>query len=94
MSHLHRTHDPQTSVLAAQRALAFRESHEARICRMLSAFGGIGATYREIAHACGMEPVAVARRLKGMEARGMICRSGHTRNGMTLWLRRSEEMAA
>jgi DNA-binding MarR family transcriptional regulator len=78
---LARKRDPQTSAKAAQRALNFVGGHEGKIH---AALNGPGLTYREIARATGMEPVAVARRLKGMESRGLIRRDGE-REGMTVW---------
>ncbi len=81
---LARRRDPVTSHKAAENTPAFRAKHEATIYAALSC--GRGLTYREIAAATGMEPVAVGRRLKGMESRGLIRRDGE-REGMTVWWR-------
>ena len=69
-----RNSDPDTSVRSAFKSSAFRASHEAKIFSAIADAGARGATYREIAAITGMEPVAVARRLRGMEKRGLICR--------------------
>ena len=95
---LARRHDPQTSKAAAVRSGEFRDGHENNILRALGCVTN-GATYREIAAMCNMEPVAVARRLKGMERKGLVRRErtyismsgavGHTtyveRDSMALW---------
>ena len=73
-SHLYRRDDPVTSKRAARKVTMFMESHEGRILGALNWAGPQGATYREIAHALGIEPVAVARRLKGMERKGLVKR--------------------
>jgi DNA-binding MarR family transcriptional regulator len=95
-SHLYRRDDPATSKRAAGRVQEFALSHEARIFGVLHA-SKRGATYREIAATLDMEPVAVARRLKGMESKGLVkrewlgtCLRGHThhyesRDNMTVW---------
>ena len=93
---LSRTYDPPTSHAAAARAPAFKARHEAKIYSAIADAGQQGATYREVADATGMEPVAVARRLAGMERRGLIQRTYHqtdmrgrplyiSRGGMCVW---------
>ena len=88
---LSRTYDPPTSHTAAARAPAFKARHEAKIYSAIADAGEQGATYREVAEATGMEPVAVARRLAGMERRGLIKRSANSiggyeqRGGMCVW---------
>lgn len=79
---LARTQDPITSHQAADRVEQFRCSHEARIYDALHNASGL--TYREIAGITGMEPVAVARRLKAMERRSLIYRF-NDRGGMAVW---------
>ena len=79
---LARTRDPATSHAAASRARQFVSSHEARILGHMH--GREPLTYREIAAVTGMEPVAVARRLKGLERKGCIVRAGE-RGGMMCW---------
>ena len=89
---LARKRDPQTSKDAAEHSDTFRAKHEARIFGALVDAGDKGMTYREIAAATGMEPVAVGRRLKGMERRGVIeraplsdCSGFEARDGMAIW---------
>ena len=92
---LARRSDPVTSHDAARGTISFRARHEAKIYSAIADAGQQGATYREVADATGMEPVAVARRLAGMERRGLIKRSitgidrhgvaYEQRNGMLVW---------
>ena len=89
---LSRRSDPETSRAAAEKSADFRAKHEARIFGAIFEAGERGANYREIAAATGLEPVAVARRLKGMERRGLITRSAlydcsgfESRDGMAVW---------
>lgn len=82
---LARRSDPETSHAAARKVTAFGESHAGRIYDALRNAGDRGATYREIAQAAGMEPVAVARRMHGMEARGLIGRTVEKRGGCVVW---------
>lgn len=89
---LARRTDPITSANAAEKAQGFRKKHEATIYGAIVDAGPHGATYREIAALTGMEPVAVARRLKGMESRQIITRyldsSGvpaEVRDGCAVW---------
>ena len=77
MSHaLARTTDIQTSHDAARKSDVFRASHEGKIYGVLSDADAFvcGMTYREIADATHMEPVAVARRLAHMSDRRLITR--------------------
>lgn len=89
---LSRRSDPETSHAAAEKSADFRAKHEARIFGAIFDAGERGLNYREIAAATGLEPVAVARRLKGMERRGLITRSALTdcsgfesRDGCACW---------
>ena len=93
---LSRRSDPVTSRDAAEHSDTFRAKHESKIFGALVDAGDKGMTYREIAAATGLEPVAVGRRLKGMERRGVIERatlrdcdgfaSGfEARDGMAIW---------
>ena len=90
-SHLYRRTDPVTSRMAAELARGFLGTHELKIFHFLQSIARNppplcgGATYRDIAHAMGLEPVAVARRMKGMERKGVIRRMGVI-NGMTVWV--------
>ena len=91
---LARNTDPSTSHDAAGKASEFKACHEAKIFDALHFAGHMGATYREIAQTTGMEPVAVARRLRAMERRRLIERSAlmdcsgfESRNGMCSWWR-------
>lgn len=83
--------DPDTSRVAAEKSGAFRAGHEAKIYDVLHQHEGIGLTYRAIAALAGMEPVAVARRLKTLERKRLVCRvvseSGEyaTMGGCAIW---------
>lgn len=72
-SHLYRCDDPVTSKRAAAHSDKFVATHEDKILLCLGAIIH-GLTYREIAAMCSMEPVAVARRLNGMERKNMVWR--------------------
>ena len=103
MTQLARNTDPHTSHDAAQLALDFVASHEAKIYAAIC--GADGLNYREIAFIAKLEPVAVARRLKAMERRKLIERREASyaeltariyvpratiykqRDGMALWFR-------
>ncbi len=74
--------DPETSQRAAAKVERFASGHFAKI---LGALGDLRTgTYREIAFAAGLEPVAVARRLRELEQAGKIGRIGE-RDGFTVW---------
>lgn len=80
---LTRRADPATSKAAAVRAGQFKGKHAATI------FGWIwdhsdGQTYREIAIGTGLEPVAVARRMKELQERAGVYADGE-RDGMQVW---------
>lgn len=79
---LARNTDPATSHRAAARAREFVASDEGRILGQLH--GRASLTYREIAALAKMEPVAVARRMKGLERKGCVRRDGE-RGNMTCW---------
>lgn len=88
---LYSPRDPDTSRVAAEKSGAFRAGHEAKIYDVLCRHDGMGLTYRAIAVLAGMEPVAVARRLKTLErkrlVRRVISESGEcaTMNGCAIW---------
>lgn len=91
---LARRGDVHTSRDAAQNVTAFGQSHEGKVFDAIRQAGERGATYREVASATGMEPVAVARRLSGMAERGLIKRREiepgekpiyETRGGCAVW---------
>ena len=87
---LARKRDPQTSHRAAGRVPAFLPTHETRITSALEDAGAFGATYRDIAQQLGMEPAAIARRLRGLERKGLVRRyqvNGEyiERGGMCVW---------
>ena len=88
---LARNSDPVSSHDAARGTISFRARHEATIFCAIEDAGSQGATYREIADMTSMEPVAVARRLAGMERRGLIKRWANAiggyeqRDGMCVW---------
>lgn len=80
---LSRRRDPETSKRAAERSGEFRGKHESKI------FGYLldhpeGATYRQIAAGTNLEPVAVARRMKGLQERAGVYPDGE-RGGMQIW---------
>lgn len=75
--------DVETSHQAAERATRFAGKHEAAIFGYLHDHQA-GATYREIAAGTGLEPVAVARRLKGLQERAGVYADGK-RDGMQIW---------
>lgn len=66
--------DPKTSHAAAERVASVVGDHDRRILSAIKAAGERGATYKEAAAICGLDPVAVARRLKGMERQRLIAR--------------------
>ena len=90
-AHLYRRDGPNTSRKAAIKAGRFTTPHELRILRALRSCYERGGTYREIASEIRnrtllpFDAVAVARRLKGMERKGMVTRGGE-RDGMTVWM--------
>lgn len=96
---LYRRDDPVTSRDAAIRADSFRASHEIAILSAIIEAGPDALNYREIARMADMDPVAVARRLSSMEARGAIerrlkpdsikPRDYVSRNGCALWYLKS-----
>lgn len=75
--------DPATSKRAAERAASFVGKHEAAIFAALTA-NPDGLTYREIATLTALEPVAVGRRLKGLQERAGVYPDGE-RGGMQIW---------
>lgn len=80
---LARRADPATSKQAAERTVAFVGKHESAIFGYLIEHPE-GATYREVAAGTGLEPVAVARRMKGLRERAGVYADGE-RNRMTVW---------
>lgn len=90
-----RSTDSVTSRSAAEKASKFTGKHEAAIYAAICDSGGRGMTYREIAKATGMEPVAVARRLGAMERRLLVSRfmnefkePAEVREGCAVWWRK------
>ena len=74
--------DPATSQRAASKVERFASGHFAKI---LVALGELKTgTYREIAFAAGLEPVAVSRRMRELETADKIARIGE-RDGFTVW---------
>ena len=75
--------DPATSHVAAQKAAGSANAHRQRIVAALRAKPGM--TYREIAEATGLEPVAVGRRLIECERMGTARPGGEqTQGGRTM----------
>ena len=81
---LARRNDPETSKDAAERASRFVGKHEATIFAWLCGCHPAGQTYRQIASGTGLEPVAVARRMKGLQGRAGVYADGK-RDGMQVW---------
>lgn len=77
-----RRRDPETSQRAAAKVDRFAGGHFAKIVAALSLL--TTGTYREIAFEAGLEPVAVARRLRELEQAGKLVRIGE-RDGFTVW---------
>ena len=80
---LARAGDPQTSHDAAERAAAFGVNHRNRIMAALDAPG----TIKELAERCGLDHVAVARRMKECERLGLAAPSADRRDGCRVWVR-------
>ena len=72
-----RRSDPETSLAAANSMLEGAADHRAKILAVLA--DGIARTYVEIADVCGLDPVAVARRLSELHRLGAIRRRAETR---------------
>lgn len=92
---LSRNTDPITSHRAAERVSKTIPHHEATIYAAICEAGDDGLTYKEIAEIAFMEPVQVARRLKGMEQRLLITRylnefkePAEVRDGCAVWWKR------
>lgn len=81
--HLVRSTDPSTSRQAAERASGFRGKHAAAIFGWLVEHPD-GGTYRQIAAGTGLEPVAVARRMRELQERAGVYADG-VRDGMSVW---------
>lgn len=77
-----RRSDPATSQRSASKVERFASGHFAKILAALAEL--TTGTYREIAFEAGLEPVAVARRLRELETAGKIARIGE-RDGFTVW---------
>lgn len=79
-----RRNDPATSHTAARRALAsgLAGAHRQQIAAAIRSRPGM--TYRAIAEATGLEPVAVGRRLVEIERDG-LAQAGEPRDGMRTW---------
>lgn len=77
-----RRSDPATSQRAAAKVDRFAGGHFAKILSALRCLED--ANYREIASEAGLEPVAVARRMREIEQAGKIVRHGE-RDGFTVW---------
>jgi len=71
---LARQHDPMTSKAAAASAESVQHAHESLILHALARIGS--GTKDEIARACGLDSVAVARRMRRMQRQGSVRDSG------------------
>jgi predicted transcriptional regulator len=72
-----RRSDPETSLAAANSMLAGAADHRAKILAVLQ--DGIPRTYVEIAEACGLDPIAVARRMSELAKLGQVRRLAATK---------------
>lgn len=79
-----RRRDPETSKAAANRALEFASGHHARIFEALQAPG----TIYELGERCGLNHVAVARRLPEMLKAGLAEPTEDKRDGCRVWRRK------
>lgn len=79
---LARRTDPDTSRRAADRAFGFQARQEAKI---YAALRSGPMTAKEIAAATGLDYVAVSRRDKGMERKGLIRMGPDERGGCRIW---------
>lgn len=80
-----RRRDPETSKAAARRAVEFAAGHYARIFDALEADG----TIYEIGQRCGLDHVAVARRLPEMAKAGLAEPTETRREGCRVWRRKA-----
>lgn len=80
-----RRRDPDTSKAAARRALDFAAGHYARIYAALETDG----TIYEIGQRCGLDHVAVARRLPEMAKAGLAEPTAARREGCRVWRRKA-----
>lgn len=80
-----RKRDPETSKDAARRAVEFASGHHARIFEALQTPG----TIYEIGQRCGLDHVAVARRLPEMAKAGLAQPTDDRRAGCRVWRRLS-----
>lgn len=70
---LARANDPATSHMAAEDARGLCAAHEERILKALDwPIGMHDATAEQIAERCGLDPVAVNRRMRGLVDRGAV----------------------
>lgn len=80
-----RRRDPETSKAAARRAVEFASNHHARIFEALARPG----TIHELAARCGLDHVAIARRLPEMAKGGLAEATQERREGCRVWRRKA-----
>lgn len=80
-----RTGDPQTSKDAAEKAREFKARHIAKIYAALDQVGAHGATKNELAHLTSLDDVAICRRGKEMEEKGLVVIGPDSREGCRVW---------
>lgn len=79
-----RRRDPETSKAAALQAVNFAELHRGRI---LAVFDRPGTIY-DLAERCGLDRVAIARRLPELERQGLVEPTNERRDGCRVWRRK------
>lgn len=72
-----RRSDPETSLVAANSMVEGAADHRAKILAVLA--DGCPRTYVEIAEDCGLDPIAVARRMAELLRLGQVRRLSRTR---------------
>lgn len=71
----HRRRDPSTSVEASEAAQAFVRCHQSAILAALGLWGPAGKT--ALSGRCGLNDVAVCRRLSELHQAGLVAVDGH-----------------